>query len=157
MTDTIASSRAALLHVALEDLHSGKIAQAERLGYIAAKCSDAALTDLVRREADRAAAQALRIREAKVAVAEPKNLWMTGILDDAERDTRQTQPGRLLDIALVGALRKAKAAEIVSSDTAMALASTLDARDLQTLVAANQAEEIETDRLLKQRLTALCK
>ena len=152
---TTSRSAPGLLHVALEDLHAGKIVQAQRLPDLAAKCSDACLVDLVRREAVRVTDQANRIREAGVNVAEPKNLWMTGILDDAERDTRQTQPGRLLDIALIGAFRKAKAAEIVSSETAMALAGVLGTGDLLTLIAAHRAEEMETDRQLRERLAAL--
>lgn len=148
-------SAAALLHVALQDLHAGKTDQAARLPGIAAKAADAALAALLRAEAVAAAAQAGRIGAAGVAVAGPENLWMAGILDDAERDTRSTEPGRLLDIALVGAIRKAKAAEIVSSETAIALARAIGADDLSALVAANRGEEIATDRRLKQRLAAL--
>jgi ferritin-like metal-binding protein YciE len=82
---------------------------------------------------------------------------MAGILDDAERDTRATQPGRLLDIALVGAIRKAKAAEIVSSETAMALAEALSDATIATAVSANRAEEIATDRALKDVLVRLAR
>lgn len=148
-------SAASLLHVALEDLHVGKAAQADRLPGIAAKCSDPALADLLAAESARCGAQGARIRDAGVKVASPKNCWMAGILDDAERDTRQTQPGRLLDIALVGAIRKAKAAEIVSSETAIALAGDLGEARLLAVVTANRAEEIDSDRRLRQRLAAL--
>ncbi len=149
------SSAAALLHVALQDLHAGKEAQAVRLPGLATQCGDAALIELVDAEAGRAAMQAARIRAAAVNVTGPENLWMAGILDDAERDTQQTQSGRLLDIALIGAIRKAKAAEIVSSETAMALAREIDAGDLLAAVTANRADEIETDRGLKARLAVL--
>ena len=149
------ASTAALLHVALQDLHAGKADQVDRLPGIAATCTDVALADLVRAEADRAARQAARIRDAGVEVSGPANLWMAGILDDATRDGRQTQPGRLLDIALVGAVRKAKAAEIVSSETAMALARALGEEALLAAVSVTYAEEIEADRRLKQCLAAL--
>jgi ferritin-like metal-binding protein YciE len=80
---------------------------------------------------------------------------MSGILDDAERDTRQTLFGRLLDFALIGATRKAKTAEIVSSETVIALARDLGHNALLNLAAADHAEEIATDRVLKARLTGL--
>ena len=92
---------------------------------------------------------------AAVDVTDPENLWLNGILNDGERDTRPTQPGRLLDIALIGAIRKAKAAEIMPSETVIALARDLGNSALLNLAAANHAEEIATDRVLKARLTAL--
>jgi ferritin-like metal-binding protein YciE len=149
------SSAAALLHVALQDLYAGKEAQAARLPGLAVQCRDPVLRELVEAEAGRAAKQAARIRAVAANVTGPENLWMAGILDDAERDTKQTQPGRLLDIALIGAARKAKAAEIVSSETAMALACEVDVSDLLAAVTANHADEIETDRGLKSRLAVL--
>ncbi|WP_419826333.1 DUF892 family protein [Sphingomonas sp.] len=149
------ASAPALLHVALQDIHAGKIDAAERLLVLAAACDDPALAEIVRAEALRAAGQARRIRDAGVDVSGPANLWMAGILEDAERDTRQTQPGRLLDVALVGAIRKAKAAEIVSSETAIALAREVGVTDLLAVSEENLGEEIETDRSLKARLAAL--
>ena len=150
----ITSSAASLLHVALQDLHAGKQAQIARLSNLVEQCSDPQLGAVIEAEVTRATTQAARI-DAAVDVTGPENLWMTGILDDAERDTRQTQPGRLLDIALIGAIRKAKAAEIVSSETAIALARYLGNDDLFSVATANRAEEIETDRALKARLTAI--
>lgn len=148
---SITRSAAALLHVALQDLHAGKSAQSKRLPGLAERCTDAGLVALVAAEADHAARQAGDIA-AVTDVDGPENLWMAGILDDAERDTHQTQPGRLLDVALIGAIRKAKAAEIVSSETAMALARELDVGDALAVAEANRAAEIATDRALKERL-----
>ncbi len=85
----------------------------------------------------------------------PSNLWMNGILDDAERDASQTQRGRLLDIALTGAIRKAKAAEIVSSETALRLATELGLDDIVLAVEANRQDEIAADRRLKACLYRL--
>ena len=80
---------------------------------------------------------------------------MRGILNDAERDARTTETGRLLDVALIGAVRKAKAAEIVSSETAMALARQIGEEPIGQAVAQDRQEEIATDRALKARLTIL--
>lgn len=149
------SSAASLLHTAIQDLHAGKRDAAVRLPKLAAAARDPALIALLRAEAALADAQALRLAGVGGDLSGPDNLWMRGILDDAERDARTTDPGRLLDIALVGAVRKAKAAEIVSSETAIALALQLDQRAMATAVTANREEEIATNRALKARLVAM--
>lgn len=152
---TKVASAASLLHAATQDLHAGKQDAAKRLPGIADQATDAALRELLTAEAARAGDQAQRLAGTGLNTAGPKNLWMAGILDDAERDGRSTEPGRLLDIALVGAIRKAKAAEIVSSETAIALAAELGDEALEAAVRANRDEEIATDRALKARLVAL--
>ena len=148
-------SAASLLHAAAQDLHAGKQDAAERLPAIVEQASDAALRALLGREAVQAAAQAQRLQGTGLNTAGPKNLWMAGILDDAARDGRSTELGRLLDIALIGAIRKAKAAEIVSSETAIALARELGDKSLERAVQENRDEEIASDRALKERLAAL--
>ncbi|PAX07817.1 DUF892 family protein [Sphingomonas lenta] len=153
MTKT--SSRAALLHVAIQDLHAGKAAQVERLPALAEAARDPALKALLAAEVERVREQAARLAEAGGDMGGPANLWMGGILDDAERDARTHQPGPLLDVALVGAVRKAKAAEIVSSETAVALARAEGLGAIGAAVAANRAEEVESDRALKERLGVL--
>nr|WP_239474897.1 DUF892 family protein [Sphingomonas sp. BT552] len=152
---TTTSSAAALLHVALQDLHAGKLDQVRRLPAIASGCSDAVLAECLRTEAATAAAQAERLLRAGGDMEGPSNLWMNGILDDAERDASQTQRGRLLDIALTGAIRKAKAAEIVSSETALRLATELGLDDIVLAVEANRQDEIAADRRLKACLYRL--
>jgi len=47
---------------------------------------------------------------------------MAGILNDADRDVQTIARGRHLDIALIGGVRKALVAELVSVETAIALA-----------------------------------
>jgi ferritin-like metal-binding protein YciE len=154
---TTIASTASLLHAAVQDLHAGKADAATRLLRLAEHATDPELAELLGREAGRAGEQAQRIAGtgADGDGPRPRNLWMTGILDDAERDTRQTQAGRLLDIALIGAVRKAKAAEIVSSETAIALAEALADAPLAAVVRANHGEEIATDRALKAMLERL--
>lgn len=153
MTKT--ASSAALLHVAIRDLYAGKIAQAERLPALVDAARDPALKALLATEAAQARVQAARLGQAGGDKGGPANLWMGGILDDAERDARSHQPGPLLDVAPVGAIRKAKAAEIVSSETAIALARAEGLEAIEAEVAANRAEEVASDRTLKERLGAL--
>ena len=149
------ASAASLLHAAVQDLHAGKRDAVDRLPAVADQVTEPALAKLLHAEAGRAATQVERLAATGLNTSGPKNLWMAGILDDANRDGRSTEPGRLLDIALVGAIRKAKAAEIVSSETAIALASELGDEGLAAAVRANRDEEIATDRALKERLAAL--
>ena len=151
---TRTASAASLLHAAVQDLHAAKRLQVERLPKIAEAAGEE-LGRLIGEEIARAAEQARRIEAAEVDTAGPANLWMAGILDDAERDSTSHQAGRLRDIALVGALRKGKAAEIVSSETALALAEETGDSALAEVVRANREEEIATDRALKALLAAL--
>lgn len=154
-TMTRTSSKAALLHIALQDLHAGKLLLHQRLLAIAAAATDHLLRNAIEADAAQAAVQAERLVAAAGDMAGPKNLWMTGILDDADRDADSHQPGVILDIALIGAIRKAKAAEIVSSETALALARETGQDAILAAVTANHREEIGTDRALKERLQAL--
>lgn len=152
MTET--ASAAALLHVALQDLHAGKAMQVERLGAIVEAASDPVLRALLADEIARAVAQSERLAGLADVTGAPDNLWIKGVLDDAERDAKSHQRGRVCDIALVGAIRKAKAAEIVSSETALALAANAAPAMLPALE-ANREEEIASDHALRDRLAAL--
>lgn len=76
----------------------------------------------------------------------PDNLWMTGICDDARRDTETTKHGPLLDTALIGAIRKATGARAVSYDTAIAMAEVL-AIDPTALIDA-KARSLALDQAL---------
>lgn len=147
-------TRAALLRVCLQDLRAGKQAQVERLPGIAQAAEDAHLRALLERAAEQAGEQHGRLDALGDVGAGPDNLWMRGILDDAERDTRSHQPGPLLDIALVGAIRKAKAAEIVSTETALALAAS-EAPEMLAALRSNHEAEIAMDHRLRARLAAL--
>lgn len=152
---TLIASAASLLHAAVQDLHAGHADAAGRLPDIATLATDAALGAIFRDEGPRAAEQAERLVVAGLAPAGPPNLWMAGILDDAERDGRSTQSGRLLDIALIGAIRKGMAAMIVAAETALALAGEVQDTRFAVAVTRNMEEAVVTDRALKARLAAL--
>lgn len=151
---TRTASAAALLHVCLQDLHAGKAMQVERLGVLVEAVQDGDLKAVLRSEISQVVEQRDRLAALADVSGAPTNLWMKGVLDDAERDTQSHQPGRLLDIAAIGAVRKAKAAEIVSSETAITLAAN-EASALLAVLQSNREEEIATDRALRARLLAL--
>jgi hypothetical protein len=151
---TRTASAASLLHAAVQDLHAGKRLLADRLPGLSAAAGPE-LATLLREEAAHATAAGERLLATGLDPAGPRNLWMTGVLDDAARDARSHQRGRLLDIALVGAIRKAKAAEMVSGDTALALARAVADDIMAAAVAANQAEDIAADQALRALLDRL--
>lgn len=115
-------SRDALLTTCIQDLFAGETLIAERLPGVARNARDSE----VRGELDGIVATARERADLLAGTgrheAGPPNLWMTGILDDAERDVEATAKGPLLDTAMIGAIRKAVAANRVSYETALALA-----------------------------------
>lgn len=144
-----------LLEAALQDLRAGAEAMASRLPAIAGHLTDdslrAAFDDLV----DRARQDADRLRETGMADGGPENLWMTGVLDDAERDTQATAPGGLLDTALIGAIRKGLASTIVSYDTALALARATGERKSEEAAGDCQDAAVRIDRDLAGHLARI--
>lgn len=148
----------ALLINALQDLHDAERAMAERLPAIADQTSDDAVRALFDEDAARSGEQQRRLaalltrRDAEVDGA--PNIWLRAILDDAERDTETVERGPLLDIALIGAIRKGKQSERVSYETAIALASAIGTSDAATLETIRD-EEAATDTALADLLEQL--
>ena len=128
--------------------------QAERLPALVEAATYEPLRALLRNEVHRVKNQRDRLDALGEIANGPANLWMRGILDDADRDARSHQPGAVLDIALVGVIRKAKAAEIVSTETALALAHGAAPRMVAPLQ-ANHEDEIAGDVALKRCLREL--
>lgn len=155
MSDT--ADAASLLRVAIQDLCRGKRLLERRLPAVAGAAAAPALAELLAGEAVRAGAQAERwaAAGARADGEGPENLWVAGMLDDAERDARTTARGRWRDVALVGAARKMMAAQIVSNETAAALADRLELPALAEAARANRADEVAADRALAALLASL--
>lgn len=124
-----------LLIDCLHDLSDGHRQLSRRLGDTIAGATDdpsfGQVLQLLGRDAGEAAEE-LKSASDQLSLKEPdaSNLWMKGILDDAERDIEMIDRGRLLDIALVGAIQKALASCDVSFDTALAVAAECDHRKI---------------------------
>ena len=150
------SSAKGLLLTAVQDLYDGEKAVVERLSALREHVADAALGDFLEADRSRSREQVQRLETIACGLAnEPEgapNIWLRAILDDAERDTGTIARGLLLDIALVGAMRKAKQAERVSYETAIAVAEALgragDARSLQQSRDEEARADAELERLL---------
>ncbi len=148
-------NRGDLLAVCIQDLHAGAVAVARRLPAIASAITDPELGEVCRAIGQNAAADAMRLRSTGVDVDGPANLWMDGILSDAERDRKDERAGVLRDIALTGAGRKLLAARIVSDDTAMLLARATGADAILEAVSAERAEAVAADGQLHAILARL--
>lgn len=149
-----------LLLMALRDLYDAETAMVERLPGLSKEISDDVLRALAAREAERSAEQREIVGEVARAMGEDaggaRNIWLRGILDDADNDVRSIAKGMLLDVALTGALRKGKQSERVSYETAIALALRLGLAEEARRLSAICAQEAETDERLAETLDRLC-
>jgi ferritin-like metal-binding protein YciE len=146
-TDT----RDALLTTAIQDLRGAIALVAQRLPAIAEQVEDAGLRDLLGQITRKAQTDCERLVETGRGEDGDPNIWMKGVLDDADRDARTIAAGPLLDTALIGAVRKGKAAAIVSYETAIALAD----GELASLLEELRQSDIADDRALRERLDAV--
>lgn len=149
------SSLRKLLQLCLWDLYAGCQMIERRLPAVARRAADAHWRTEVQALPEAARLRAQRMHAAAAGGCEngPDNLWMRGIMDDAERDTRSIAAGFLLDLAMIGAVHKAIAAELASIRTAQAISARLgESATLQalTLNAADlRGEEATLDRRLQ--------
>ena len=115
-----------LLINALQDLRAAEVVLADRLPRVTKKACDDKLVAIFSGYAEQANNAAAPLAEAIERlggdVEGAANIWMTAVLKDAKRDTKTVARGDMLDVALVGALRKGAQAARVSYETAIALA-----------------------------------
>lgn len=149
----------ALFAACLQDLRDGELLTTERAPAINETTSDARLDALLTRNLAASAEQAKRIevigKALRIETEGPDNIWMSGILDDAARDSEAIAPGALLDIALIGAFRKAKQSEIVSYATAILVAKALGYADAAADLEVTREEECAIDLELQSLQTVL--
>lgn len=148
-----------LLVMALQDLHDGECAMAERLGEVRENTADEGLSTIVERDTGRSEQQrdqmAAMLRELGEEPGEAENIWLRAILDDADGDAETIARGPLRDIALAGALRKGKQSQRVSYETAIALARKLAMEDAAATLSRMAEGAEETDTALAEGLTRL--
>lgn len=148
-----------VLVMAVQDLHNGECALVERLPKIRAEVADSAFAAEIAADADRSARQRERLERIADALGEKaeaeSNVWLRAILDDADNDIASIAKGRWRDVALVGALRKAKQAERVSYETAIALAARCGMADAAADLTAIRDEEQAADETLARLLAKL--
>jgi len=121
-----------LLQACIQDLYAARQVAVERIPCIIGEAGadlGKLLSDLVETYRDETG----EFEETDVSLDGPENIWMAGVMDDAERDTRSIVRGALLDTALIGAVRKGVAADSVSLQTAIAVANSLGRDDIAAL------------------------
>lgn len=134
------TSRAELFELCVQDHCAAARLAAKHLPTVAAAAGED-LAPLVTRVAEEFAARPDAFARTVESLDGPENLWMAGVTDDALRDTRTIDKGPLLDIAIVGAVRKALGADEVSLETAIGLARALDrAEDEASLTAMRERD-----------------
>lgn len=152
--------RRALLLMALRDLYDGECVMAERLPKVRGDARDEVLRDCIHRDVQTSESQRQRLEAIAGDLGEPaggqENIWLRAILDDAANDAETIAAGPLRDIALTGALRKAKQSERVSYETALVLADAMGLAEAAQSLRAIRAEEQAADDVLAGVLARLC-
>jgi ferritin-like metal-binding protein YciE len=151
----------ALFLMAVRDLYDAEGAMAGRLPAVRRTANDADLVAVIAEDGTRSERQ----RESLAAIARSlgeipggqTNIWLRAILDDADNDASTIAAGPLRDIALTGAFRKAKQAERVSYETAIALAHALGLDGPAATLQAIRDEEAAADEQLTRCLDRLCR
>ena len=143
-----------LLRVALDDLREGRRSLACRMQKVAVATNDAVTRETFRTSITRSNEEANILGQMLGDPDGKPNLWANGIMDDALRDVASTAQGRVRDVAVIGAIRKFLAADIVSLETAIALDQYEGAAKNQALNAFRQQAR-DTDHLLRERLAEL--
>jgi hypothetical protein len=119
------TSRAQLFELCVQDHGAAARLAARHLPTVAA-AAGSELAPVVTSVAEQFGARCEDFARMVDSLDGPENLWMAGIMDDSLRDTRTIDKGPLLDIANVGAVRKALGADEVSLETAIGLAQALE-------------------------------
>jgi ferritin-like metal-binding protein YciE len=126
------ATREDLLQACVQDLHAARQVAVERLPGIIGHAGPPLakrLQDLLERYGNETG----ELEETDVSLDGPENIWMAGVMDDGERDTRSIVSGPLLDTALIGAVRKGVAADSVSLETTVAVANSAGRDDIAAL------------------------
>ena len=141
-----------LLTVCIQDLHAGEAVLRDTLPVVGRHANAPRLSAALHRLGREADLAIERLAATGRHKGGARNLWMAGIADDARRDTRSIEPGPLLDAAIIGAIRKAKAAQIVSYDTAIAVAAALRVEDIERVLIAIRRAAVSANRRLARLL-----
>jgi ferritin-like metal-binding protein YciE len=141
-----------LLTVCIQDLYAAEVMLRDTLPGVSKHANSPKLATLF----DRILAEAGIAVEMLIATGRhaggDDNLWMAGICKDMRRDTRSIERGPLLDAAMIGAVRKAKAAQIMSYDTAIAVAAALRQAAIGEALRAIRTSAVGSNRTLANRL-----
>ncbi|NTZ42670.1 hypothetical protein G7A66_06135 [Altererythrobacter sp. SALINAS58] len=143
-----------LLVVALQDLREGRLVILHRLPDVAAAVRDEAVRGAFDQLIARADDEKAQFAGMSSDPGGEPNLWAGGILDDACRDASSNAAGPVRDVALIGAIRKLLASDIVSLETAIVLSRSGNDNDVAALEDMRQAG-VEANEFLGEQLPRL--
>jgi ferritin-like metal-binding protein YciE len=153
------TSLQALMIECLRDLRAGEADTLDRFPAVVDAVTDARAAGALRRRLSdaRHRAESLDTLGEKLGTEAggEDNIWMRGMIDDAEGDMQTEEPGPLLDLALIGAVRKMVNASLVSYETAIAVADRLGNADASAAFTAARGQEEEAEQSLRAALFAI--
>jgi hypothetical protein len=152
--DSQTRTREGLLIVALQDLWQARCVVRDHMKAIEQATVDPETRAVFEEIRTAATGEQAILCELASGPGDTPNLWARGIIDDAHRDVATTAEGPVRDIALIGAIRKLLAADIVSLETAIQLGAR-DGPDFADPIARIQSAACERDQCLRARLQAL--
>lgn len=152
--DSQTRSREALLIVALQDLWQARCVVRDHMKAIEHATVDPETRAIFEEIRTASVDEQAILCDLASGPGDTPNLWARGIMDDAHRDVATTAEGPVRDIALIGAIRKLLAADIVSLETALQL-GTREGPEFADPVARIQSAACERDQCLRARLQAL--
>lgn len=130
MSDT--QTKTELLQACIQDLYAARQVAVQRMPCVIGEAG-ADLAKLLDDLVETYSKESNQFEVTDISLDGPENIWMAGVMDDAERDTRSIVRGPLLDTALIGAVRKGVAADSVSLETAIEVARSLGRDDVAAL------------------------
>jgi ferritin-like metal-binding protein YciE len=148
------ASHEGLLRVALRDLREGREVIAHRLPEVTAATDDPATRQAFERLVANSTREMATLADMLHDPEGEPNLWASGIMDDACRDVESNAAGSVRDVALIGAIRKFLAADIVSLETAICLSRQEGDGNSEALQALCQNAS-DLDHLLRRQLQRL--
>jgi ferritin-like metal-binding protein YciE len=145
-----------LMVTCLQDLRKGEGLTLDRFPAIADAVTDTVTGGVLRQRLNDARLRANGLdalgKRLGVKPCGDENLLMMGMLDDAEGDMKTEEAGPLLDLALIGAVRKMVNASLVSYETAVAVAARLNDERARDLFADARDREAEAETGLRASL-----
>lgn len=146
----------ALLITCLQDLRKGEDETLSRFPAVVGAITDPTTRLVVQQRLSHARERANLLddlgRTLDVDPMGDENIWMSGMLTDAEGDMETEELGPLLDLALIGAVRKMVNASLVSYETAVAVEDRLQIVDAASTFRTAQKHEHDAEQALRAAL-----
>ena len=151
----------ALLVTCLQDLSEGERLTSMHIGHVADAATSEDLQSFLRDQGSKCNSRSEKLDDLGAAIGVSTNgqdnIWMKGMFDDVFRDMKTIRGGCLLDIAVIGAVRKMNSAASVSYETAVVVANELGMEPCAAVFGECRDDAAEADRRLREILLKMPK